>query len=714
MLTELGERLALIIDARTDGAVSNIQRLSAEEKAAADRAEVLKAKLADLEARAARSPGSKSTAVQLSRTRSELAGLESTLATVPSGASAAEKGLAKLGLQGTITGSALVKGFGAAATAGLAFGGFEFLKHGVDEFEALAGQIRAVQQASGGTAEDASRLVAVTNALGVDAQTAALGVFRLGKNIAETPQNLAKYNIAIAHTKDGNVDLIATLGNVADAYQKTEDPTRRAALVAAAFGRAGTTMLPILNANRQQLEEIAKTAQKQGLIFSADDLQRARDLQIATREMKDSFEGMAVSASKTLVPALTDAANKVRELLDSPVGKAANALFQGLVGIATGPLEVYDAVTGSGGSKKKLSAAQELAQEQANQQALAAQQALSQAAASTLGDTSSLLATPGQGLADAKQGLKDARQTLADAISTRNKAAKELAAARVGAPGADASALAAAVARVEAAKAKLRAAEYVGGDARVAGAQATLATAQKDLNKLRSEGGTATNKLAAATERLHKANEAVTAAQQKEKAAQRAKNQASGFSATDIKSQIDAQLKDKTLLAGAQTKLAGLGASADLIAFLDQANQRQAGTLVKAVAGLTPALVASLNDELAQKGTQVDLYTAIAGNPDAWRDAGADRAKSFATGWDSVLADRPAGGPYGPHGSLPSAAPSPGYRRGRAQAYGGDRPTTQNNFTGPITVQAQDPDQLARKLAAKRRLAALGGHARLD
>ena len=36
MLTELSDRLALIIDAKTDGAVSSIRRLSTEEKAAAD------------------------------------------------------------------------------------------------------------------------------------------------------------------------------------------------------------------------------------------------------------------------------------------------------------------------------------------------------------------------------------------------------------------------------------------------------------------------------------------------------------------------------------------------------------------------------------------------------------------------------------------------------------------------------------------------------
>src|SRR5438270_7501121 len=108
MLTELSDRLALIVDAKTDGAVSNIRRLSAEEKAAADRADVLKAKLADLEARsakqAARPSGvSASTTQQLTRTRAELAGLESTLATVPAGAGVAEKALAKLGLQGTVT-----------------------------------------------------------------------------------------------------------------------------------------------------------------------------------------------------------------------------------------------------------------------------------------------------------------------------------------------------------------------------------------------------------------------------------------------------------------------------------------------------------------------------------------------------------------------------------------------------------------------------------
>jgi hypothetical protein len=706
-LTELGERLALIIDARTDGAVSNIQRLSAEEKAAADRAEVLKAKLADLEARAARSPGSKSTATQLSRTRSELAGLESTLATVPPGAGTAEKALAKLGLQGTVTGAALASG-AAAAGAGLAvFGGFEFLKSGVENFTHLADEIRNVQNAAQGSAEDASRLVAVTTALGVDSQTAALGVFRLGKNIELTPQKLTNYGIAIARAKDGNTDLIGTLANVAAAYQKTQDPAQKAAIVYETFGRAGTTMLPILNANAEKLKEIAAEAGKQGRIFSAQDLANAKEYEITMRELSDSFQALGIAAGRTLVPALSKVAGLLTDISDAAHSGPVRTLAGDFAHIAEGPLALLpgrlNPFSGGGGP----SAAEKATAELQSEQARATQDALEKAAAATLGDASSLLATPGQGLVDAKHNLKDARQALADAIDARNKASKELAAARKGAPGADATALEAAAARVTAAKLKLRAAEYVGGDARVAGAQATLLSAQNSLNKLRDQGGVSTTKLAAATERLHKANEAVASARQKEQAAQRARNQATGFSAKDIEGQLNAQLKDRTKLANAQTTVHNLGATPELLAFLDQANQKQAGTLVKFAHTATAAMVQSLNATLAASQTEEGIYEAVAGAPAAWETAGQQRGDAFSKGFNAAV------GLTLPTG-LPTAAPSPAYRAGRGgpQAYAGDSRPTQN-FNGPITVQAQDPDQLGRKLLAKRRRAALSGRTRL-
>jgi hypothetical protein len=711
VINELGERLALIIDARTDGAVSNIRRLSVEEKAAADRADLLKAKLADLEARAAKQstrPGGVSavTARQLNQTKSELAGLESTLATVPAGAGTAERALAKLGLQGTVTGAALSKGL-AGGAAGLAvFGGFEFLKSGVENFTHLADEIRAVQQASSSSAEDSSKLVAITTALGVSSDVAALGVFRLGKNIDLTPQKLGAYGIAVAHTKDGNTDLIGTLANVAAAYQKTTDPARRAAIVYEAFGRAGTTMLPILNANADKLREIASEAGKQGRIFSAQDLANAKEYEITMRELSDSFQALGIAAGRTLVPALSKVAGLLTDVSDAAHSAPVRTLGSDLAHIAAGPLNFLPsrlnpfAGGGSGGSP-----AQKAAAELQARQDQATQDALEKAAQATLGNASDLLATPGQGLVDAKQTLKDARQALTDAVNARNKAAKDLATVRAGAPGADATALEAAAARVHAAKAKLRAAQYVGGDARVSGAQATLLSAQNSLNKLREQGGTSTTKLAAATERLHKANEAVASARSKEQAAQKARNQATGFSATDIQNQLTAQLKDRTKLATAQNTIHNLGATPELLAFLDQANQKQAGTLVKYAHTATAAMVRSMNDTLAQSATQEGIYDAVAGALPVWETAGQQRGDAFSKGFAATVSI---------DGFVGGSSPSPAYRKGRTQAYAGDHSAPiQQNFNGPITVHAPDPAALGRKLAAKRRLAALSGRTRL-
>jgi hypothetical protein len=697
MLTELSDRLALIIDAKTDGAVTNIRRLSTEEKAAADRADVLKAKLADIEARAAKqatrpSGVSASTAQQLSRTRSELAGLESSLATVPAGAGTAEKALAKLGLQGTVTGAALTSGLSAAAGGLAVFGAFEFLKSGIDNFTHLADEIRAVQYAASASAEDSSKLIAITTALGVSSDVAALGVFRLGKNIGQTPEKLTNLGIAIARNKQGNVDLIGTLYNVASAYQKTSDGSQRAKIVYEAFGRAGTSMLPILNANAEKLREIASEAGKQGRIFSQADLDSAKEYEITMRELRDSLQALTLTAGRDVVPALSKVAGIITNISDaahnSAVSQTLSTVLKPYLTVAGLP---FRALGGGGGGDAHAKAAAQLQQ----QQDQAAQAALSQAAAATLGNGFSLLATPGQGLADAKQTLNDAKQTLADAIATRDKAAKALTAARTGTPGADATALEAAAARVTAAQAKLRAAEYVGGDARISGAKATLLSAQESLNKLREKGGTDTNKLAAATERLHKADEAVAAAQRKQKEARKAKERASGLSASDIVADLNAQLKDKTKLAGAQAQLVGLGASSGLVAYLDKQNAAVPGTLVKTVKGLNKALVTQLNSTIDQTDFESGLYSSLTGTPSDWEKAGQDRAGAFNKGFQATFS--PAG--------LPVAAPKPSPHESDTRI-----PGHRYNFTGPITVNGvDDPKTLARKLAAEARHRALSG-----
>ncbi len=198
---------------------------------------------------------------------------------------------------------------GIAGAAGLAAGGAAILKFassGIEAFQTLAGEVKSFQRIAGGTTEDASRLVAAFKAMGIDAQTAAGGVFMLEKRLASGQANLKQFGVEVARDRKGNTDMATTLLNIADAYSKTADPAQRAALGAAAFGRQAVTLAPLLAKGREGIKDLYAEAERHGLILSADDLIRADELKVAMRNLKESVQGIEVSIGRALVPTVAD------------------------------------------------------------------------------------------------------------------------------------------------------------------------------------------------------------------------------------------------------------------------------------------------------------------------------------------------------------------------------------------------------------------------
>src|SRR4051794_13820067 len=128
-MSDLTERLALIVDAKTDGAVSGIRKLSLEEQAAAERTDVLKAKIADLETRMNRSAtgGTATQQRSLAKMNDEYKALNANLASTATRAGRVEGALSKVGLSGLLPSTTLgaaSKALPGLAAGALAFGGF--------------------------------------------------------------------------------------------------------------------------------------------------------------------------------------------------------------------------------------------------------------------------------------------------------------------------------------------------------------------------------------------------------------------------------------------------------------------------------------------------------------------------------------------------------------------------------------------------------------
>ncbi len=253
------ERLAILIDAKTGGAVSEINKVG---KSAKD------------------------------------------LGTATGPASNA---LQKLGITGASSGAALSAGLGVAAF--FAAGAVTKLgKDSVSAFTDLADTIRQVHQSAGGTTEDAGRLVAIFEGLGIETDKASTAMFRLNKNVAENQAKLESLGVVVAKNSSGTTDASATLVNIAKAYQGTADSAARAEIVQKAFGKGGTALLPILNATTEQLQELQREAARRGEIFTAKDEQSALNFEIQIRELGREFKSFEVQIGKAVVPTLGDAA----------------------------------------------------------------------------------------------------------------------------------------------------------------------------------------------------------------------------------------------------------------------------------------------------------------------------------------------------------------------------------------------------------------------
>lgn len=216
-------------------------------------------------------------------------------------------------LQGLAGAAGPAAGIAAATAVGAAL--VKFAEDGVAAFSDLAGQVRSVQRVMGGTTQDASRLVAVANVLGVSTESLTLGMGQLEKHLGANADLARRYGIEIVKDAQGNVNMFETLVSVSKAYQAAQNPIERATMLNNLFGRSWQQLLPILAKGPAGIRAIAEEAGRQGLILSPEDLARAAQLNLALKELRESVKGLQVEAGRALIPAVLGIVNAVDTVL---------------------------------------------------------------------------------------------------------------------------------------------------------------------------------------------------------------------------------------------------------------------------------------------------------------------------------------------------------------------------------------------------------------
>lgn len=170
------------------------------------------------------------------------------------------------------------------SVGGAIVAGIEAMKASIDTTLELAGETRKLDTLTGMTAEQSSRLIAVTDDLGISQQTLVLGI-----------------QAAIKHGLEPNMQGLEQLGNQ---YKAIQDPIAQSKWLLTEFGRQGANLAPLFQASTDQLQALGDMAQRQGLVMSQDGVQAAKEFQIQVNELKDSFKGLEVEIGTAVLPAL--------------------------------------------------------------------------------------------------------------------------------------------------------------------------------------------------------------------------------------------------------------------------------------------------------------------------------------------------------------------------------------------------------------------------
>lgn len=93
---------------------------------------------------------------------------------------------------------------------------------------------------------------------------------------------------------------------VSDTFAAMPDGPAKSALAVQLFGKQGMELLPILNKGKEGINEMRKSAEDMGLVFTTKTSEAVTKLKQSQDQLNDTFEGMGRRITQTVVPAFAD------------------------------------------------------------------------------------------------------------------------------------------------------------------------------------------------------------------------------------------------------------------------------------------------------------------------------------------------------------------------------------------------------------------------
>jgi len=200
-----------------------------------------------------------------------------------------------------------------AAAAGAAVIGFA--AQAVTAYRDLGLAVGRFADATGVSAEEASRLIEVTGDLNIESSTLLSSLNKMNRAVASGSGAFKEIGAEIARTSSGAVDVNQTFLNVVDALNRIQDPAERAKAATELLGKGWTELSRMVGMGADELKK-ALEGVADVKVFGDQDVRKAEELDAAFKNLGDKWEEVSLIVGEQLVPALTDALEGVVTLLE--------------------------------------------------------------------------------------------------------------------------------------------------------------------------------------------------------------------------------------------------------------------------------------------------------------------------------------------------------------------------------------------------------------
>ncbi|MCK5581328.1 MAG: hypothetical protein KAJ18_08655 [Candidatus Omnitrophica bacterium] len=175
---------------------------------------------------------------------------------------------------------------------------------------------------------------------GTDFEVLIKGVRRFSRVMSDASHDLLtakrpldELNVSYTNADGTLRNIEDTLLDVADRFSKMENGTKKAALAAELFGKAGVELIPFLNEGRDGIEQIRIEAEKLGIIFDERTARGAELLNDNLTRLSAKLKGVGISIGNEIIPVLLTYSDKMvtaakdTDDLDQSVGTLAETIL---------------------------------------------------------------------------------------------------------------------------------------------------------------------------------------------------------------------------------------------------------------------------------------------------------------------------------------------------------------------------------------------------